>query len=206
LRGELAARGLQHAWPCFIVGKVGTDLHTTFFDPATARRLLDVVSPLGSLIKGHYTDWVSSPEEYPTTGMGAANVGPEFTAEEYQALKDLVLKEQALARSRTGLQPSQFMAVLQQAVVASGRWKKWLLPKEHGLDFSRLSPERRDWLTQTGARYIWTEPSVVAARDQLYKSLSPIMADPHAYVVDRIVRVMDKYINAFHLFDSLAWL
>lgn len=206
LRGELAARGLQHAWPCFIVGKVGTDLHTTFFDPVTARRLFDVVSPLGSLIKGHYTDWVSNPEEYPATGMGGANVGPEFTAEEYQALKDLVLKEQALARNRTGLQPSQFMAVLQQAVVASGRWKKWLLPKEHGLDFSRLSPERRDWLTQTGARYIWTEPSVVAARDQLYKSLSPIMADPHAYVVDRIVRVMDKYINAFHLFDSLAWL
>ena len=206
LRGELETRGLGHAWPCFIVGRVGTDLHTTFFDPATARRLFDVVSPLGSLIKGHYTDWVSNPEEYPTTGMGAANVGPEFTAEEYQALKDLVLKEQALARSRTGLQPSQFMAVLQQAVVASGRWKKWLLPEENGLDFTQLSPERRDWLRQTGARYIWTDPAVLVAREQLYQNVSPLMPDPHGYVVDRIARVMDKYIVAFHLFNSLALL
>ncbi len=206
LRSELAARELQHAWPCFIVGKVGTDLHTAFFDPATARRLFDAVSPLGSLIKGHYTDWVSNPEEYPAAGMGGANVGPEFTAEEYLALKDLVCKEQALTRGHKGSQPSQFMAILQQAVVASDRWKKWLLPDERGLDFSQLLPERQDWLTQTGARYIWTDPAVQAARGQLYQNLAPIMPDPHAYVVDRIVRVVNKYINAFHLFDSLAWL
>ena len=27
----------------------------------------------------HYTDYVENPEEYPLSGMGAANVGPEFT-------------------------------------------------------------------------------------------------------------------------------
>jgi hypothetical protein len=35
LRAGLETKGFSHAWPCFIVGKV---------------------APLGSLVKGHYTD------------------------------------------------------------------------------------------------------------------------------------------------------
>ncbi len=77
---------MLYAWPCFIVAKVGTDLHTSFFDPEVAERLNKTVEPLGSLIKGHYTDWVENPEKYPESGMGGANVGTEFTAEEFKAL------------------------------------------------------------------------------------------------------------------------
>lgn len=75
----MAKAGLADVWPCFIVGKVGTDLHTTTFDPDVARDLTARVRPYGSYIKGHYTDGVSNPEQYPLCGMGAANVGPEFT-------------------------------------------------------------------------------------------------------------------------------
>jgi D-tagatose-1,6-bisphosphate aldolase subunit GatZ/KbaZ len=204
LRQELSARGLLHAWPCFIVGKVGTDLHTTFFDPGSASRLYETVAPLGSLIKGHYTDWVENPEAYPATGMGGANVGPEFTAAEYLALADLSTKERDMCRYHLGLEPSNFMAVLEDTVNASGRWKKWLQPEEHGRDFNDLTPERRAWLAQTGARYVWTSPAVLSARQQLYANLAHVLADPHAYVVDRIACSIDKYINSFHLFDSLT--
>jgi D-tagatose-1,6-bisphosphate aldolase subunit GatZ/KbaZ len=207
LREKLAARDLYPtAWPGFIVAQVGTDLHTTQFSRADAQRLYGIVAPLGSLIKGHYTDWVTNLEDYPLTGMGGANVGPEFTSEEYLALKDLVLKEKALQHSRADLRPSNFLEALEQAVVTSGRWKKWRQPEEQGLDFSQLSPERRDWLTQTGARYVWTEPQVLAARRQLYQNLELVMPDPQAYVVDRIARAMDKYLNAFQLFDALTLL
>lgn len=219
LQTGLAERGLEHAWPCFIVGKVGTDLHTTDFDPHVAKRLYAMVSPFGSLIKGHYTDWVSNPAEYPLSGMGGANVGPEFTAEEYLALADLCTKEADLARSRKAVQSSNFMAVLEQAVFDSGRWQKWLQPHEYlpgGRDgqadadpdyiWQKLTPERRSWLTQTGARYIWTAPEVVAARQALYDNLATILPDPHAVVVERIARSMEKYVVAFHLFDSLTLL
>ncbi len=231
LQESLAARGLEHAWPCFIVGRVGTDLHTTDFAPQAARQLYDIVSPFASLIKGHYTDWVSNPQEYPSSGMGGANIGPEFTAEEYLALADLCAKEGQMGRSRSTFQVSNFMAVLEQAVYDSGRWQKWLQPDEHteripdrqadapGKEHERgdpsagprriwdgLSPERRAWLTQTGARYVWTAPSVLAARQTLYRNLSPIIPDPHQLVVDRIGRCMEKYVVAFHLFDSLALL
>jgi tagatose-1,6-bisphosphate aldolase non-catalytic subunit AgaZ/GatZ len=189
-----------------VVAQVGTDLHTTHFDPRAAHKLYSIASPYGSLIKGHYTDWVENPEAYPATGMGGANVGPEFTAEEYLALQDLETKERAMLHGRAGLIASNFMAALEEAVVESGRWKKWLLPDEQGKEFSKLSPERRAWLAQTGARYIWTQPGVVEARRKLYENLSTTMPDPHTYVLERIERAIDKYINAFNLFDSLTLL
>jgi D-tagatose-1,6-bisphosphate aldolase subunit GatZ/KbaZ len=202
LRRELEARGLQNAWPCFIVGRVGTDLHTADFAPEDAARLYEIVSPLGSLIKGHYTDWVSNPQDYPITGMGGANVGPEFTAAEYLALADLCEKEKDLCRGRHGMAPSNFMAVLETAVHDSGRWRKWLLAEE--AEWDSLAPDRRAWLTQTGARYIWTQPPVVAARQTLYDNLSRVIRDPHQVVVDRIAQSMEKFVLHFRLFDSLT--
>jgi len=202
LRQRLAARQLLQAWPCFIVAQVGTDLHTTAFDPAAARRLYATLSPLGSLAKGHYSDWVANPQDYPATGMGGANVGPEFTSEEYLALQALEQKEAALCLYQ-GLAPARFSQALQNAVVASGRWKKWLQPAERRLEFDALDPARRDWLLQTGARYIWTEPAVLAARQKLYAHLAPVLPDPHGYVVDRIAAAIDRYINHFNLFSAL---
>ncbi|HKZ85205.1 MAG TPA: class II D-tagatose-bisphosphate aldolase, non-catalytic subunit [Anaerolineae bacterium] len=205
LHAGLEAQGLSHAWPCFVVAQVGTDLHTAFFDATTARRLTSIVAPMGTLLKGHYTDWVENPAEYAASGMGGANVGPEFTSEEYLALRDLEAKEQALCRNRR-LGPSRFTRALEKAVVDSGRWKKWLQPEERGLDFDALSGERRSWLAQTGARYVWTHPDVVEARRRLYSNLEVVMPDPHAQVVERIARAIDKYVLAFNLFDSLTLL
>ena len=202
LRAGLADRDLLHAWPCFIVGKVGTDLHTTDFDPVVARQLYDLVMPYGSLIKGHYTDWVANPEDYPKAGMGGANVGPEFTAVEVVALADLAKKEAALCISRPSLQPSGMLSALEQTVYASGRWRKWLQPDETGLDFAQLSPARRTWLVQTGARYIWTDADVLDARQRLYANLAQVFPDPHHMVVTRIAQAIDAYVNAFGLFDA----
>ena len=204
LRDGLDVCNMADVWPCFVVAQVGTDLHTTTFDPQIARSLYKTVAPLGSLAKGHYTDWVDNPYDYPRTGMGGANVGPEFTAEEYLALRDLCDNEETLCRNRIGLSSSNLMNVLEQVVVDSGRWMKWRVPEEDGLDFFELSPERRAWLTQTSVRYIWTHPKVVASRSHLYDNLAQEMSDPHEYVVNRIEIAIDKYIKAFNLYDSLT--
>ena len=204
LHAGLEERGLIHVWPCFIVGKVGTDLHTTDFDPQAAARLFDIVSPRGSLVKGHYTDWVANPGDYPVSGMGGANVGPEFTAMEYQALEVLCAQEADLCRNRPGVRPSGFMAALERAVMNSGRWQKWLLPEERGKAFAQLAPDWREWLVQTGSRYVWAAPSVVSARRTLYANLAAVIPDPHQVVVDRVAEAIDYYIVAFHLFDALT--
>src|SRR3712207_3286456 len=144
LRVALEEKGLTQAWPAFVVGKVGTDLHTTLFDPDVAKKLRAITAPHGSLVKGHYTDWVDNPEAYPMSGMGGANVGPEFTAEEAEALRTLCDYEAALARSGP-FAPSRFFKALTTAVLESGRWRKWLQPEEPE-EFDELDAERRHWL------------------------------------------------------------
>lgn len=200
LSRALAERNLRHAWPSFIVGKVGTDLHTALFDPEVAAKLREVVAPYGSLVKGHYTDWVENPEEYPASGMGGANVGPEFTAVEAEALQALCNYEAALARSEP-LTPSRFFEALTRSVLDSGRWRKWLQPGEPE-EFDKLSAERRRWLVTSSARYAWTKPPVVQARRRLYENLRSVMEDPHRWVVERVAASIEHYVRDFYLFGS----
>jgi len=206
LEAMLHAHDLGHAWPCFVVGKVGTDLATTTFDAEAARRLFVRVAPLGSLIKGHYTDWVANPAEYPASGMGGANVGPEFTSTELSALRELCAEERRLLSTSGAQSLSGFEKALETAVAASGRWKKWLIPDEIGRGFDELEPARRGWLVATGARYIWTDPRVLAARGRLYDNLRPAIPDPHALVIDHIAASIRTYVRAFNLSGSLPTL
>ncbi len=199
LKSGLKEVGLEDVWPCFIVGKVGTDLHTTLFDPIVARELTDKVRPYGSYIKGHYTDGVSNPEAYPTSGMGAANVGPEFTMSEYDALAELEQCEIELEAQGRIAQLSRMTSVLKRLVCDSNRWRKWLQPDEKGHEFDELKPERQRWLIKTGCRYIWQQSEALAARYMLYDNLRRNGYDAEEVVLGRIERDMDKYFHAFNL-------
>lgn len=201
LRKNLDARGLENIWPVFIVGKVGTDLHTTTFDPIVARALTDRVRPLGSYIKGHYSDGVTNCEQYPEAGMGGANVGPEFTIAEYEALVELEGKEKALASEGRVAQFSRITETLERLVDESNRWQKWLQPEERGLPLAGLTPERRLWIVGTCARYIWQKPETVASRARLYYNLHRIGIDPETILLGRIEHCMDKYFTAFNLIN-----
>lgn len=199
LKEGLAANDCSDAWPCFVVGKVGTDLHTTFFDPEVANKLTSIVRRYGSYIKGHYTDGVVNPEAYPLSGMGAANVGPEFTISEYNALEELEEVEKDLYEEHRIAVLSGMTTVLEKLVIESGRWKKWLHEGESAEDFYKNAPERKKWLIQTGARYIWQKPEAVVARHILYDNLSSNGIDAEEIVLSFIQRDMDKYYNAFNL-------
>jgi tagatose-1,6-bisphosphate aldolase non-catalytic subunit AgaZ/GatZ len=199
LRNGLRDRGLDGVWPCFIVGKVGTDLHTTTFDPETARTLTTIAREYGSVIKGHYTDDVINPGDYPLSGMGAANVGPEFTMMEYKGLQELEEIEQILYQKGEIRGKSNMGRSLREAVINSGRWKKWVLHGEDPSDFSSISPERQDWLVKTGCRYIWENSEVTEARRQLYENLESHGIHAEDIVLIRIESAMDKYFEAFNL-------
>lgn len=201
LKGQLQNRGLSDVWPIFIVGKVGTDLHTTTFDPHIARKLVQIAEAYGSFIKGHYTDYVENPVDYPLSGMGGANVGPEFTEEEYNSLFECEKIEIHLDKQGAIPKLSKLMESLEKAVYQSGRWKKWLLEEEKGADFFSLSPERRAWLTKTGCRYIWSSPEVVKSRLGLYQNLIKNGYQAETMVLSAIEKSMDKYFHAFHLID-----
>lgn len=206
LKQGLAEKGLEDVWPCFIVGKVGTDLHTTTFDPEVAAALTAKAKPLGSLIKGHYTDGVTNPEEYPRSGMGAANVGPEFTVSEYEALTELEkIEDELFSQDRIPVK-SNIIKLLWTAVIDSNRWKKWLLPEEKGLKFDDIDQERKTWLISTGCRYIWQNPEVVVSRYQLYDNLKTNGIEAEEIVLMEIEKGMDKYFRSFNLIDLNRYL
>ncbi|MBQ7458270.1 MAG: class II D-tagatose-bisphosphate aldolase, non-catalytic subunit [Bacteroidales bacterium] len=199
LKLGLVGAGLPDVWPCFIVGKVGTDLDTTIFDGEVARRLTAKVRPLGSYIKGHYTDDVANPEEYPLCGMGAANVGPEFTMGEYRALCELEELEKKLEAEGKVAVLSNMRDTLIAEVHDSHRWEKWLHEDELGNDLTELTPDRQDWIVATCCRYIWQQPRTLAARGFLYDNLCRLGIDAEEVVLGRIERDMDKYFRAFNL-------
>lgn len=199
LKNGLIAVGLPDVWPCFIVGKVGTDLHTTTFDKEVARNLTARVGKFGSYIKGHYTDGVTNPQDYPLCGMGAANVGPEFTISEYDALVELEAKEAVFSKMNQVAQLSNIKNTLWRLVYESNRWKKWLQEDEQGKDFNQLTDERQTWLVKTGCRYIWQHPEAQVARYRLYQNLQRHGIDAESVVLGRIEHDMDKYFYAFNL-------
>jgi tagatose-1,6-bisphosphate aldolase non-catalytic subunit AgaZ/GatZ len=206
LKTGLEQKGFSDVWPCFVVGKVGTDLHTTTFDPGVAKQLTEIARRYGSLIKGHYSDNVTNPEAYPESGMGAANIGPEFTEMEYDGLIELESIQQSLFKSGKVIKNAPLKDKLWDSVIRSGRWRKWLHKDENPDDFYANSPERQEWLIKTGCRYIWEDPEVVSTRIRLYQNLSSQGIDPESIVESYIERAMDRYFYKFNLIGLNALL
>jgi D-tagatose-1,6-bisphosphate aldolase subunit GatZ/KbaZ len=201
LKNGLKENSLSDVWPCFVVGKVGTDLHTSTFDPEVAVQLTTIVSAYGSVIKGHYSDNVTNPEAYPLSGMGAANVGPEFTECEYDGLIELCGIEAKLFKEGRVARLSELKDTLWNAVITSNRWRKWLHEGESSHDFYQNSLERQEWFIKTGCRYIWENAEVVASRTRLYKNLQYNNIDAEGIVLSKIEKAMDKYFHKFNLID-----
>lgn len=199
LKQGLKQNGLEDVWPCFVVGKVGTDLHTTTFDASVAMQLTEVAKKYGSLIKGHYSDNVTNPEAYPASGMGAANIGPEFTEMEYDSLMELEQIQKMLFEEGKIAKTVEMKKALWEAVIKSGRWQKWLNADEDPNDFYANSIDRQEWLIKTGCRYIWENPEVAASRARLYQNLGSQGIDTSALVESTIERAMDRYFYKFNL-------
>ena len=201
LKSKLINSGLEDIWPCFVVGKVGTDLHTTFFDIETAKMLISILKKYGSVLKGHYTDFVENPADYPKSGMGGANIGPELTIIEFETLDKLGKIEKKLFKEQKISKTSNIIEVISKAVLDSDRWKKWLNKDEKFLGFNQLSSERRDWLIKTGARYILANSEVTSAKKILRPNLSKNNIDSEKILTDAIVKGLDKYFSAYNLID-----
>ncbi len=201
LKNGLESLGLSDVWPCFVVGKVGTDLHTTTFDPQVAQKLVREAGKYGSFIKGHYSDSVENPEAYPASGMGAANIGPEFTEREYDGLIELAEIEKSLFDEQRIPKISNIQQVIRDAVINSGRWKKWLNSDENGNDFQAISLARQEWLIKTCSRYIWENPEVLVARGKMYRNVENYGIDAEEVLVSNIEKAMDRYFFHFNLVD-----
>lgn len=183
--------------PTFVVTNLGTRPGSGDFNPKRARQRTQLTTQqFGALLKGHYTDDVTTPDAYPISGMGGANVGPGLAAVEVGALRQLVALEHRLDPST----PSNVLSVLHDAVVESGRWRKWLRPEEEAQPFDTLPEDQRRWLVETGSRYVWTHDWVEEARSVLYDNVSSYR-DAEAFVEWRLKTTILSYMHAFNLIN-----
>jgi len=203
LRETMSAKGMLDAWPSFLVGNIGTNLHTTTFDFEAAKTLFKLSSGHGLHLKSHYTDYVARLADYPMVPIRAANVGPRFANAEFDSLQILAGTEAGLARASKSWEPSELSQVLARAIVKSGRWKKWLQGSEAGRDFSQLTEDRKLWLLRTGSRYVWMTPPVITERAKLYGNLRTSGTDAEGEVLGAIDVAMDDFFVPFNLSESL---
>lgn len=199
LKDGLREKGIDYAWPSFVVGKVGTDLHTTEFDSTVAKELAEITSSNNTYLKGHYTDFVLNLDKYPEAGVAAANVGPEFTAVEYEGFNELSELEEKLYSKNMIARRSDYMRILEKAVIDSNRWKKWLKSGEK--DLYSIRQDRKEMIIKTSARYVWEQPGVKASQIQLFKNMEQNGYDPENWILLKIEKAMDKYFRAFNLID-----
>jgi len=201
LKKGLKDNDLEDVWPCLVVGKVGTDLHTTLFDKKVAKEITGISRKYGSVIKGHYSDGVENPEDYPLSGMGGANVGPEFTEMEYEGLIEIENIENLLFNEGKIAKISGLKNILWEKVILSNRWKKWLNEDENSEDFYKNRLQRQEWFIKTGCRYIWEDADVLVSRYLLYNNLNDNGIDAEHIVLSKIEQAMDKYFYSFNLIN-----
>lgn len=202
LKTGLKEKGLEDVWPCFIVGNVGTYLApTNKFDLKGAKALIEIAKIYGLYVKGHYTDYVSNPEDYPKAGMGGANIGPELAHAEYMALEELAGLEEILYHHGRIVKPSEIMKKLNEAIIGGGKWRKWLTDEERSLKFDQLPMDRKRWLLGTGSRYILSSSELVRNRMRLQENLERYGVDLEGVVMAKLRDVLWRYVHAFNLRD-----
>jgi tagatose-1,6-bisphosphate aldolase non-catalytic subunit AgaZ/GatZ len=209
---NLANEGLEDVQDrlLFIVGQVGTTMRidmTNEFDPDQASTLVERAGTHGLYLKTHYTDWLddSTLSRFPELGIGGANVGPEFAAAIVDALADLTEREREIVASTDDVSASGFMETFEDATIEDETWKKFApdnLDDDERASF--IEENRRNIATCVG-RYVFTDPAVVDAREQLYETIEThTEIDPDEYVVDSVQSAIDRYVDAFNLSGSAA--
>jgi len=184
--------------PCLIVGQTGTlikmDRNMGGFNGDHARRLGELARSFGMGLKEHNADYLSDDvlREHPRLGVTSANVAPEFGRAHTVAL--LALAQQ--------VGDPGFITLVERKALASGRWRKWLLPEQKGMTAAQIRDNRvvLDQVTEVCGHYVYDDPEVTRARNRLFEgALAAGMSDPERRVLDGIKASIGRYAKAFSL-------
>lgn len=192
----------------FIVGQVGTTMRidmTNQFDADQASTLVGRAGSHGLHLKVHYTDWLDDDtlSQFPGWGIGGANVGPEFAAAIVDALAELTEKEREIATEASGVTPSGFMGTFEDATIEDGTWTKFAPDDLTADERATFVEEHRRNIATCVGRYVFNDPAVVDAREQLYETIEmQTTLDPNEHVIETVQAAIHRYVEAFNLQGS----
>ncbi|PIU62506.1 MAG: sugar-phosphate kinase [Armatimonadetes bacterium CG07_land_8_20_14_0_80_40_9] len=196
--------------PAFIVGQTGTKVmmkrNVGTFNSQRAAKLAEVALKYGIGFKEHNTDYLPKDilKEHPELGITAANVAPEFGVAETEACLKLAKKEEKI--NTPAISKSNFIPLIQRAVLKEERWRKWLLKEESHLTKEEIikNKKRLEEITQISGHYVFHHPQIRRAREKLYENLkqNKIVRSPEEEVKSAVKKKIKKYIRAFNLEGS----
>jgi len=177
------------------------------FDPHAAKELAGTARKYKVGFKEHNADFLEDEvlKLHPNLGITAANTGPEFSTVEIKAYLKLGDMEREAVKQRRLKSPSNFIFVLRQRALESGRWRKWLEKNQAHLtreDIAKDSKMLND-ITIVSGRYVIDEELVRREKEKLFQNLKnlKIVADPEREIIQTITKSMLRWIDAFNLKD-----
>ncbi|MCL7745540.1 class II D-tagatose-bisphosphate aldolase non-catalytic subunit [Halalkalibacter alkaliphilus] len=208
LNKELEARQLPT--PTFIVGQTGTLVKKTenvgTFNGKSAKQLADIAKKYGVGLKEHNGDYIDDHIllQHLPLGITATNVAPLFGTEETRAYLELIKVEKQLVEVGLLKAPSNLEQVLKIQAIKSERWRKWMVGDQSKLGVEEVldDQELTEQILDIAGHYTFNEEEVKQEIEQLFNNLKECSIDGERFVVNRIKRSINQYVECFNLEGS----
>lgn len=201
--------------PDLIVGQTGTlvrmGTNVGRVDGDKARHLEAIARKYGIGLKEHNADYLAENviAIHPAMGITAANVAPEYGQVQTQAYLELASLEEEMLQT-SSVPKSHLSEVIKNEVIASERWRKWLVGEAKSWTVKDLlmHPKELDSLAKGCGHYIYPNAGFRIARDRLYNNLGRISLEmsPEEIVIRTIQVSIERYVSGFNLRNLNSYL
>jgi tagatose-1,6-bisphosphate aldolase non-catalytic subunit AgaZ/GatZ len=205
LEEELSKRELP--MPTFMVGQTGTLVRYTeqagTFEYKNATALASLAAQYDIGLKEHNGDYMSDYQllQHIPAKITATNVAPQFGTEETRAYLVLAEVEQTLKEQGVIEKVSNTKTVLQNHAIDCQRWRKWLEGDQKNISVEDVKHDHEltAKILDNAGHYTFNDDEVKTEINQMLANLSNQSIDGDRFVVDRIKRSINNFVEAYNL-------
>ncbi|KUO92378.1 MAG: hypothetical protein AT713_02100 [Caldivirga sp. JCHS_4] len=184
----------------FAVGDVGTSVKPgNRLNVNRAIELVNALSKHGILLKVHSADYIENPQDFPSIGVGGANVGPMFADLIYRRIKELALIE-------SSLKPRESSGIINALLNELSREPSVLKYVSSIEELKSLIGDSREFLLGLMTRYVWSRDAVRHALSILKSNLRSINVDVDKELISIVMNSVKHLMLNFNLQGSLLML
>ncbi|MGG1220519.1 class II D-tagatose-bisphosphate aldolase, non-catalytic subunit [Priestia endophytica] len=208
LTNELERKGLPK--PTFIVGQTGTLVKKTenvgTFNFSNAKDLAGVAKKYGVGLKEHNGDYIEDDVllAHLPAHITATNVAPQYGTEETRAYLSLSKVEEKLKEEGLIKETSNIRNILLEHAIKSERWRKWMVGEQKNATVDEIFKDENlaEEILDIAGHYTFNNEEVKEGIQQLFYNLKENNIDGDRFVVDRIKRSLNTYIECYNLEGS----
>ncbi|MED4072254.1 class II D-tagatose-bisphosphate aldolase non-catalytic subunit [Priestia endophytica] len=208
LTNELERKGLPK--PTFIVGQTGTLVKKTenvgTFNFSNAKDLAGVAKKYGVGLKEHNGDYIEDDVllAHLPAHITATNVAPQYGTEETRAYLSLSKVEEKLKEEGLIKEKSNIRNILLEHAIKSERWRKWMVGEQKDVTVDEIFKDENlaEEILDIAGHYTFNNEEVKEGIQQLFYNLKENNIDGDRFVVDRIKRSLNTYVECYNLEGS----